>query len=494
MDNIFLSKDNYQLLYDISKTTIQSRYDYDIDNQHNVDYHGKLFTIMQQINDDKDKFNIPNGLPLNEKVKQLNKFTLDFIIPHFSQLVEHDKNKPQTNKPQANKVNQRSEFTRMVEEKPINTDTAFHNMSNPSNVSALNNKPKNIDFSLPLDNSDFSMDKYTILQEARDKELKELAELREKMNHEQPKATQEFKETITKSGVEANQGMSGIAAKLVEFDEKTNIKKDRDRKFENRLAELAKERNVVFEISQKNPNAASVEPYSGADSVTQIKSFTTEKTILEKRDEGIFFEKNEQTTDPTQLHKQDPRVESILLKKSTNDITRDISMLKQPVETTLNTEFITIDSRDDTNYSTKSTFSSEFSVNFPWKRFKNIKNIEIISASVPKDQNIIDEPYLLVSIKEIGGSLYNSNNKQVKYLTKIYNPSNQIPTTDYIYYKSDPIHKKYEIHDLSSLEKMTVRVTDYKNTVIEGLTGHFSFTFKIDYTVSNAAVIESNMI
>ena len=65
---------------------------------------------------------------------------------------------------------------------------------------------------------------------------------------------------------------------------------------------------------------------------------------------------------------------------------------------------------------------SEFTVYFPWRRFKNIKEITLVSAGVPSasaqqpapNSILVDEPYLLVSVLELGGSLYNSNNKNLK--------------------------------------------------------------------------------
>ena len=55
------------------------------------------------------------------------------------------------------------------------------------------------------------------------------------------------------------------------------------------------------------------------------------------------------------------------------------------------------------------------------------------------------------------------------------------------------------MENLSSLEKMTISVTDYRGNVIEfdKLTEKqcFSFTFKVDYTIGDANEhINSNMI
>ena len=61
----------------------------------------------------------------------------------------------------------------------------------------------------------------------------------------------------------------------------------------------------------------------------------------------------------------------------------------------------------------------------------------------------------------------------------------------------------YNIHNLSSLEKMTITISNYKGVVFDKFKFNvannpyqcFSFTFKIDYTVGDANEhINSNMI
>ena len=89
MDTIFLSKNNYGLLHELIKDTILKRYDYDIDKNKEANFLNKLFTIMKQIYNDRDKFNLSDDMSNMEKIKQLNKYTLDFIIPHFSKIIEH---------------------------------------------------------------------------------------------------------------------------------------------------------------------------------------------------------------------------------------------------------------------------------------------------------------------------------------------------------------------------------------------------------------------
>ena len=303
------------------------------------------------------------------------------------------------------------------------------------------------------------------------------------------------------------------ASKMVTFEKMNSMKEDRDRKFEQKLAELAKERDVVFKKSLPEPN--------GSDNVVNVEAveeFKADKTFLEERNDGVFM-KNTLPENPTELFKPDPSIEKQFLERSTkNDIlTEEDLMIKQPVDTNVYTEYITIDSRDDLKLNlqpegTATETESKFTVYFPWKRFKNIKEITMTSAMIPYDSQpeesplsgkIDEEPYLLVSIEELGGSLYNSNNKNIKYFSKIYNGYNGTVTTALkaIKYKVDMTTKEYNIHNLSSLEKMTVRVTDYKGNLFTGMTLSssnkkcFSFTFQVDYTIGDANEhINSNMV
>ena len=87
MDKVFLSQNNYGLLHEIIKTTIMNRYEYDIDEHREANFLNKLLNIMKQIFEDRSKFNLPEDMNLVDKIKQLNKYTLDFIIPHFSKIV-----------------------------------------------------------------------------------------------------------------------------------------------------------------------------------------------------------------------------------------------------------------------------------------------------------------------------------------------------------------------------------------------------------------------
>ncbi len=522
MDTIFLSKNNYGLLHELIKDTILKRYDYDIDKNKEANFLNKLFTIMKQIYNDRDKFNLSDDMSNMEKIKQLNKYTLDFIIPHFSKIIEHTIQKNPNSEEKNLKVNSRPEPSNFVDrnsnvfgdnQKRNDFDVLknFNNMSNQRSEPLNRNKPESLDFSLPIDNSNFPMDKYNEMQKQRDLELKDLEEKRLKKEHSQP-IVEKTDETVTVAGLDSTTNMNTHINKMEEFKKFNSLKEERDKKFENRLAELAKERDVVFKENQVVPKGNLVEEFSAINETEVIENFNGEKTLLDERNEGVYFKKTNFKKNPEELFKLDPNIEKQLLERKKIDVLkRDDLMIKQPVVTEIYTEYITVDSRDDLQLNATTPVSyltkSEFSVYFPWGKFKNIKNITMTSALVPSTSVISDpglnptaqEPYLLVSILELGGSLYNSNNKNIKYFAKIYNDKNLLPATTTLSYAVDNTTKHYNIHNLSSLEKMTISVTDYRGNVIEFKQLNekqcFSFTFKVDYTIGDANEhINSNMI
>ena len=510
MDKVFLSQNNYGLLHEIIKTTIMNRYEYDIDEHREANFLNKLLNIMKQIFEDRSKFNLPEDMNLVDKIKQLNKYTLDFIIPHFSKIVQHSiqnkKQEPVQIHPKISNYAERNTIhTRM-----ISNDNNFNVMSNDNSQLLNPEKPDSIDFSLPIDNSSFPMDKFNEMQKARENELKQLETEKKKKENPQPKVNKN-EEEITPSGIINQKNMIEQASDMISFEKMNSMKEDRDRKFEQKLAELAKERDVVFKKSLPEPNGS-----DSAINVEAVEEFKADKTFLEERNDGVFM-KNTLPENPTELFKPDPSIEKQFLERSTkNDIIKeDDLMIKQPVDTNVYTEYITIDSRDDLKLNQPSGptgTESKFTVYFPWKRFKNIKEITMTSARIPFESQpsvspgskIEDEPYLLVSIDELGGSLYNSNNKNIKYFSKIYNGYNGHTfggVLQTLTYDVDMTTKAYNIHNLSSLEKMTLSITDFRGNLFSGMTLSssnkkcFSFTFQVDYTIGDANEhINSNMV
>ena len=73
-------------------------------------------------------------------------------------------------------------------------------MSNDNPQPLNSGKPDSIDFSLPIDNSSFPMDKFNEMQKSRENELKQLETEKIKKENPQPKVNKSDEE-ITPSGI-----------------------------------------------------------------------------------------------------------------------------------------------------------------------------------------------------------------------------------------------------------------------------------------------------
>ena len=58
MESYFLSQKNYTLLYEVVKTGLFKRWNYDISSDRENGFLEKMRTIMRQIYNDRSKFNI----------------------------------------------------------------------------------------------------------------------------------------------------------------------------------------------------------------------------------------------------------------------------------------------------------------------------------------------------------------------------------------------------------------------------------------------------
>ena len=170
---------------------------------------------------------------------------------------------------------------------------------------------------------------------------------------------------------------------------------------------------------------------------------------------------------------------------------------KPPVETEYRTHYITIDSRDRIHSTSNSPVN--YVVQFPYMKLKNIKSIKMLSAILPNEEDIRNEPYLLNSIPEIEGPLFNTNNKNMKIFTKIFNNKNTHNTSmKYLNYMPEPIKKVYPINALGSIEQLSIKILKYDGSDV-GMDGVddediTSFTFEIVQTVADTSSLQSNMI
>jgi len=518
MENYFLSKQNYTLLYDIVKTGLHGQWKYDISKDRDNQFLEKLNTVMKQIYRDRANFNLDETSPVAVQVKALNKYTLDFIIPHFGEIIKYtlETNKPSVEPPQRTLQNhalqtsygkaqlsspliERSTATRSVEKKSVMDN---YQRLNDERENTLTPKfPKPIDFTLPTGDKSDPSDRYLKMQQQRDTEIDRFKHVRDATNTKgEHKAPNDMNKTfnITKSGIEGYSNMNAQNFAQTSYNDMVEQNKRVDRSIEHSLEELTAQRDKLF---QQTLDVKSTK--FGTETTPPIQEETTEtflggKTILETRNQQVFFKKgNESSINPTDLFKMDPNVKQQYDERMSRPEEPRGIVYKQPVETEYRTHYITIDSRDRVK-STVNT-ASNYVVKFPYMKLKNIKSIKLLSAILPNESDIRDEPYLLISIPEIEGPMFSSNNKNMKIFTKIFNNKNTHNTTlKFLNYMPEPVQKVYPINALGSLEQLSIKLHkhDGNDVGMDGVDDEdiTSFTFEIVQTVADTSSLQSNMI
>ena len=100
------------------------------------------------------------------------------------------------------------------------------------------------------------------MQKSRENELKQLETEKIKKENPQPKVNKSDEE-ITPSGIINQKNMIEQASNMISFEKMNSMKEDRDRKFEQKLAELAKEREEYKRVvEQRDRMTGSVVGYT----------------------------------------------------------------------------------------------------------------------------------------------------------------------------------------------------------------------------------------
>ena len=234
MEGYFLSKRNYTLLYEIVKTGLYKRWNYDISTDRENKFLEKMRTIMKQIYNDRARFNIDESKPTAIVVKELNKYTFDFIIPHFGEIIQYtvtvrskrDEVPPQSVLHQTPSNIQGAYSTGLkVNRPPMSERSASSRMASKesimSNYQRLNNErentltphvPKPIDFSLPTGDKSDPSDRYLKMQSQRDTEIDRFKHIRDSNTGSVlppvPPAPKNDSIKLTDSGIEGYSSMN----------------------------------------------------------------------------------------------------------------------------------------------------------------------------------------------------------------------------------------------------------------------------------------------
>ncbi len=509
MENYFLSKRNYTLLYEIVKTGLYKRWNYDISVDRENGFLEKMNTIMKQIYADRKKFNIDENAPVADVVKSLNKYTLDFIMPHFGEIIQYSTtvkksrselppqssmHTPQTFSSHNNHMMERSMSSRAVEKESVMKD--YQRLNNERDNALKPHIPKPIDFTLPTGDKSDPSDRFMTMQNQRDNELERFKHVRDAtITEKKSTPIPNEKIQITKSGIEGYSNMNAHNLAQDSFNDMNEQKKRIDRSIESSLEELTTQRENLFKQTLDVKNTSFGKKQT-------METFLGKGNVIENRNTDIFFNNDNSSVNPNILFQEDKTVKALYEERMSRPEEPRAMAFKPPLETEYRTQYITVDSRDRVQASPNTP--SNFVVKFPYIRIKNVKSIKLLSAILPNETSIRNEPYVLVSIPEIDGPMYSSNNRDMKIFTKIYNNKNTHNTAlHYLNYMPDPIKKEYPINALGSLEKLTIRLHkhDGSDITMTGGTGGgddpvdlTSFTFEIVQTVADTKSLQSQII
>ena len=509
MENYFLSQRNYTLLYEIVKTGLYKRWNYDISIDRENGFLEKMRTIMQQIYSDRQKFNIDESAPVAEVVKSLNKYTLDFIMPHFGEIIQftttvkRDRSveppqsslhTPQTFTSQNNHMMERSMSSRTVEKDSVMSN--YQRLNNERDNALKPHIPKPIDFSLPTGDKSDPSDRFMTMQTQRENELDRFKHSRDAtINEKRATPIPNEKIKITQSGIEGYNNMNTHNIAQNNFNDMVEQKKRIDRTIESSLEELTTQRDKLFKQTQDVKDTS-------FGKKPEIETFLGNGNVIENRNADVFFNVDNSSVNPNILFQEDKNIKALYEERMARPEEPRAMAFKPPVETEYRTQYITVDSRDRVQSSPNT--ASNFIVKFPYIRIKNVKSIKMLSAILPNEESIRNEPYVLVSIPEIDGPMYSSNNRDMKIFTKIYNNKNTHNTAlHYLNYMPEPIKKEYPINALGSLEQLSIRLHKHDGSDIpmSGGTGNgtdpedlTSFTFEIVQTVADTTSLQSQII
>lgn len=133
-------------------------------------------------------------------------------------------------------------------------------------------------------------------------------------------------------------------------------------------------------------------------------------------------------------------------------------------------KYLSIDSheRDRTKYPNPNRYSiplvtsnTNNAINVPGKRYKNIYSIELISARIPNRNNVLDEIYLILRVKEFDDPSYQANNPNLAngFAKIMFTPCDG--TDKWLLLdvdNSDPLLKVFWPSPKSSLDKISIEI------------------------------------
>jgi hypothetical protein len=147
-----------------------------------------------------------------------------------------------------------------------------------------------------------------------------------------------------------------------------------------------------------------------------------------------------------------------------NDFNRQLSVSQEPNIQYYKKDYYLVVSSKDRDI-VKYPSSSQFSLRLP-KEYKNIHSVELIQAIIPDKNNVMNEPYLVLTIEELVDTMESSDaNISDSFAILMLNP----PVSSGTFISIDNrIHENTVLNyttPKASLSKMTIKLTDFDGSI-----------------------------
>ncbi len=370
MKKIFLSNENLTMLLEIITKKIANSFKI---TQTNFEYFkNQIQTITKQFYYDRKSLRIPKNTEKKEYIKKLNKHVLDFIIPNFMNYMKLEKNKKEN----------------IAMKREID-----NNMRRP----VLMDRPENV---LNLKTQDDVNKQFDQLQQSRMITVNKPPEI----NFQDNPIPQTYIPQQTTIPQQTNNQLN-----------EDNIKIENEKSLNKRLKELQEERNIKMSIS-KSPTKqhTNIQDLLNDKKMTD-NNYSQQQTLITQQQQTPIIRQQQmpivQQQTPISQIKSQPFINS-------NQVLIPDTKPKQSI-------ILNIDSRERNLNEWDSGLHFIYHSPISLQEFTHMK---ILSCILPFHNKIVQEPYLLLAIKEIDGTTFGTTHK---YITKLYNDPRYLTTNDF---------------------------------------------------------------
>jgi len=148
-----------------------------------------------------------------------------------------------------------------------------------------------------------------------------------------------------------------------------------------------------------------------------------------------------------------------------NETNAQLSVTQEPKINYSKIEYyLTVSSRDrDT---TAYPNGSQFVIELP-KEFKNLYSVELLQAIIPNQNNVLNEPYLVLTVEELDDIMF-SNNKTISEgfaMLMLTPPNGNFISIDNRIHENTVLY--YNTNSKAKLSKMSIKITDVDGNIFD---------------------------